>query len=149
MIDKSVKIAQLMTKNVLTLHSHNLMKDAAEIFETNSFHHIPIIDEQNLIEGMLSRVEYHKLLHAFTFFKDEFATKFNKEIFESVLVEDMMNKPVATLYPDDTIEQALGYFRENIFHAAPVINKKTRQIEGIITTFDLMNYAFQDKKLLL
>ena len=137
-----------MTREVLTLFGDSSMKDAADIFETNDLHHIPIVSKNNKVKGILSKVEYHKLLHGFTFFKAKIAQKFNEDVFNSVSAADVMTKPVATLYPDSTLEEAMAYFRENLFHAAPVVNRQTKQLEGIITTFDLLNYAYRDEILL-
>lgn len=69
--------------------------------------------------------------------------KFNEEVFATVTAAEVMSKPVAMLYPDDTLEQAMNYFRENLFHAAPVVNKQTKKLEGILTTFDLLNFAYR------
>ncbi|MFT4759594.1 MAG: CBS domain-containing protein [Paraglaciecola sp.] len=65
--------------------------------------------------------------------------------FASVTVGDVITTTFAILYSDDTLEQAMTYFKENLFHPAPVVNKQTKKLEGIITTFDLLNYAYGDE----
>ena len=137
-----------MTHKVITLHPDDLMKDAANIFETNNFHHIPVVDKGGKVVGILSKVEYYKLQHGFTIFNVKTANKFNEDVFGALTVEEVMTEHVAKLFPEDTLEQAMGYFRENLFHAAPVVNKETKRIEGIVTTFDLLNYVFQETELL-
>lgn len=148
MIHKRTPVAQVMTKDVITLNPDSPMMLVAEIFETHNFHHIPILNKKGKIKGILSRTEFHKLLHGFTVFNLKSAAKFNKEVFQSVTAGEVMTKQVATLYPDDNLETAMGYFRENLFHAAPVINRQTRELEGIVTTFDLLNFIFQKEILL-
>jgi len=148
MIHKQTPIAQVMTRDVISLNPDSPMKLVAEIYETHNFHHIPILNKKGKVKGILSKTEFHKLLHGFTIFKLKSAAKFNEEVFLSVTAGEIMTKQVATLYPDDTLETAMGYFRENLFHAAPVINRETHKLEGIVTTFDLLNFIFQ-KELLL
>jgi len=147
MIDRTIKVKEIMTTEVLTLLGDRPMKEAADIFENNDLHHIPVVSKKNKVKGILSRAEYYQLLHGFTFFKARIAKKFNEEIFNSVTTGEVMTRPVATLYPDNTLEQAMVYFRENLFHSAPVVNRKTKKLEGIITTFDLLNHAYKDETL--
>ena len=59
----------------------------------------------------------------------------------SLLVKEVMSKQVATLGPEDTLELAAGFFRENMFHALPVVDEDNMLI-GIVTTYDLLNYAY-------
>lgn len=65
----------------------------------------------------------------------------------SLLVREVMVKQVAKLRPEDKIELAADIFRENLFHAMPVVDNDGK-LKGIVTTFDLLNYAFNDLLLL-
>jgi CBS domain-containing protein len=58
----------------------------------------------------------------------------------SLLAEEAMTRQVATLDPDDSLEMAVGFFRENLFHALPVVDKD--KLVGIVTTFDLLTHAY-------
>ena len=55
-----------------------------------------------------------------------------------------MTQPVVAVYPEDTAEIAVGMFRENRFHAMPVVDKESRKLVGIITVMDLLNFAFSN-----
>ncbi|MBK8669766.1 MAG: CBS domain-containing protein [Saprospiraceae bacterium] len=51
--------------------------------------------------------------------------------------KDIMTKKLAKMDPDDKINIALEVFKENLFHAIPVV--KDEKIVGIVTTFDIIN----------
>ena len=140
-------IKNLMTTDVVTIRPNDLMVVAKEIFETNSFHHIPVVDENEQLVGIVSRHDYNKMLTTFSVFKNSKADIANKRFMMSMLVKDVMTKHVARLHPDDPISVALGIFKENLFHALPIVDDKNRVV-GILTTFDLLTYAYDEKKLL-
>lgn len=68
----------------------------------------------------------------------------NTAIMRSLLVKDVMTKRLVTVGPEDTLDFAAGIFRENLFHALPVADKD-KNFLGLITMYDLMNYAYADQ----
>lgn len=145
-MDKTMQIGQIMTTEVIFLRPNDTMDRVQQIFKTHNIHHIPIIDDDKVV-GIISQVDYLKLLHGFTLFKTHKSEEYNNAIMRSLLVKEVMTKQVATISPDDTIDLAAGFFRENLFHALPVVDKNGSLV-GIITTFDLLNYAFNEPSLL-
>ena len=135
-----------MTRNVITLHPEDTMDQVKKIFDTHNIHHIPIIDNKKVV-GIISKTDYLKLLHGFTLFKTTKSDTYNAAIMRSLLVSEVMTQQVAKLNPDDSIETAVGFFRENLFHALPVVDD-TGDLVGIITTYDLLNFAFSETMLL-
>ena len=143
MIDKTTSVGQIMTTNVLFLRPEETMENASEIFRMNNIHHIPVIDAGGQVVGILSKGDYLKILHGFTLFKTEKSEEYNSAILRSLLVGEVMTKQVATLFPEDTVEIAVGFFRENLFHAIPVVDLQ-RKLVGIVTTYDMLNFAFNE-----
>jgi CBS domain-containing protein len=47
---------------------------------------------------------------------------------------------VATLEPQDKIGSAAELFLENLFHAVPIV--KDDELQGIVTSFDIIKYTF-------
>lgn len=130
-----------MSTPVITVGPDDTMKRVQDIFRMNNIHHLPVVVEGKVI-GILSKSDYLRLLHGFTLFKTEKSTEYNDAIMRSLLVGEVMTKQVATLAPDDTLEMAAGFFRENLFHALPVVSKG--KLVGILTTFDLITFAFSE-----
>jgi CBS domain-containing protein len=143
MIDKTATVGQLMTTHVLFVRPDDSMEKVAGIFRMNNVHHVPVIEEDGKVVGIVSQTDYHKILHGFTLFKTEKSEEYNKAILRSLLVKEVMTRQVAKLNPGDTVMVAAGYFKENLFHAVPVVDKQGKLV-GILSTFDLLNYAFSE-----
>ena len=141
MKDKTTTVGQIMTTPVITVSPDDTMSKVQDIFRMNNIHHIPVVDKGKVV-GIISKADYFRLLHGFTLFRTEKSNEYNDAIMRSLLVGEVMTKQVATLNPDDSLEMAAGFFRENLFHALPVVDKG--RLIGIITTFDLITYAFSE-----
>lgn len=132
-----------MTRDVISVSPNDNMTVVDEIFKKNNIHHIPVIDDNGKVVGVVSSTDYNKLLNSFTFFINQKKDSYNTAIMRSMLVEDVMTKHVATLQSDSTVMIAAGIFKENLFHAIPVVDKSGK-LEGIVTTYDLLNYAYNE-----
>ena len=143
MIDRTITVDSIMSTDVTSLLSGATMLDASHIFDNKKIHHIPIVDSQDMVIGIISQSDYLQLQNTFTAFKTKAAISFNEIFFRSMLVNEVMTKPVVTLRPNDNLYVAMDFFKENRFHAMPVIGEYGKLI-GIISTYDLLNYAFSD-----
>ncbi|HRD81919.1 MAG: CBS domain-containing protein [Saprospiraceae bacterium] len=139
-IDKTTTVAEIMTERVIVVRPNETMDVVQDIFRKNNIHHVPVVDK-GMVVGMVSHADYLKLLHGFTLFKTKKSDEYNDAILRSLLVKEVMTKQVATLGPEDSLELAAGFFRENLFHALPVVDEENMLI-GIVTTYDLLNYAY-------
>jgi CBS domain-containing protein len=144
MIDRTTTVSEIMTTDVIFLRPGDTMEKVADIFRMNNIHHIPIIDDNGKVVGIVSQSDYHKILHGFTLFKTEKSEEYNKAILRSLLVKEVMTKQVAKLNPEDKLTVAAGFFRENLFHAIPVVDRQGSLV-GILSTFDMLNYAFREE----
>ena len=146
-MDINTPLSAIMTRNVITVTPKELMSRVQEIFETKSIHHIPVVNKENKVVGIISLSDYNKILHGLTLFKAQQSETYNVAILRSLLVEDVMTKKVAKLSPTDTVEIAAGFFKENLFHALPIVDQDGK-IVGIVTTYDLLTFAFNPRQFL-
>ena len=146
MIASNIPIGQVMTTPVIAVHPDTIMSEVQDIFESQSLHHLPVVKE-NKVVGIISKTDYYRLQHNFTFFKRKDTLEHNKALMRSLLVSEVMIKQVATVHPEMPISVAVGIFKENLFHALPVVDDEYRLV-GILTTYDLLNYAFSEDVLL-
>lgn len=146
-MDKSTTVGQIMTTKVICVRPDETMDKVQDIFRKNNIHHIPVVDEGK-VKGIISKGDYLKLLHGFTLFKTQKSEEYNNAILRSLLAREVMTRQVAVLNPDDTLELAAGYFRENLFHALPIVDEGGGLI-GIVTTYDLLNFAFSESEVKL
>lgn len=143
---KDTQVKDLMTTTVVTVSTDALMTEVKDIFEKNRFHHIPVVDEDQKLKGIISKLDYNKMLTTMSIFNTEQSKRENEEWAEKVLTEDVMTEGVLTLRPEDDLIKALVLLKRNLYHAFPVINDD-REVIGIITTYDLIDFAFKDYNL--
>ena len=136
-----------MSTDVIAVQPNDTMSKVHELFNSHNIHHLPVVDEKRKVLGIISKSDYFSVANAFPLFKPEKRDAANQQLFKSLLVEDVMTKQVATLLPEDNIQVAAGYFRENIFHAIPVVDNESRLV-GILSTYDLLTYFFDQPALL-
>lgn len=130
-----------MTTDLVTLSPTASIADAAKIFTTKKVHHIPITLEGELV-GIVSKSDY-------LFFRRGFLDNKEDEKVEEIRMNNyqvsfIMTKGVAKLEPTDRINVCLELFKENIFHAIPVV--KGSQLVGLVTTYDIINQLAADNK---
>lgn len=142
MFNRNATVSEVMTREVMFIRPDDTMQKVAEIFGSKSFHHLPVVDDEGKIVGVVSSTDFHMLEDHFTLFKKREAVSLNTAIMRSMLVSEVMSTKLATIAPTDTLESAVGIFRENLFHALPVVDNK-KKLLGIITPFDIMVWAFR------
>lgn len=143
-MNKQTTVGQIMTTPVITVAPNDTMDKVQAIFRKNNIHHLPVVDDGQVV-GMISNTDYMRLLHGFTLFKTEKSEEYNDAILRSLLANEVMTRQVAVLNPGDSLELAAGYFRENLFHALPIVEEKSQKLVGILTTYDLISYAFSEE----
>jgi len=114
---------------------------ALTIFNENTFHHIPIVDENMSLVGMISRVEINLISDWGTRFNLESSNNRNRKLMSSFTTADIMQKNLVTVEPSAKLEDCVVVFRKNKIHSLPVIDNGV--LVGIITTHDLLNIAYQ------
>ena len=140
-MDLRIPVSELMTEDLITVGVEDNMSKVSEIFTRENIHHLPVIDE-GLLVGMISKSDFLYFQHGFNH-----ATPGNEEDEQSRLekckVRDVMIKGLAKLEPEDRLDVALEVFKENLFHAIPVVRQG--YLKGMLTTLDVINYVSQDK----
>ena len=134
-------VSEIMTKNLVTLSPEASIADAAKLFNNNRIHHIPIC-EGNKMVGIVSKSD-------FLFFRRGFLDTKQDEKIEEIRMNNyqvsyIMTKGIAKLAPASRINVALELFKENIFHAIPIVDEDEKLV-GIITTYDIIKHLAKDK----
>lgn len=133
-------VSNIMTKELVTLSPTASIAEAAKIFREKKVHHIPIIVNSELV-GIVSKSDY-------LFFRRGFLDNSEDEKIEEIRMNNyqvsyIMTKGIAKLEPSSRISVALEIFKENIFHAIPVVEHS--KLVGIITTYDIINQLATDR----
>ena len=123
------RLQTIMTTDVITLNPDNTLGDARNIFLEKHIHHIPVVDANNKLVGMVTSWDIFKLGKS-------------AEEYASIKVSDLMTRKLATLEPDSHLGAAAEVLMIHLFHAIPIVNDD-RELKGIVTTYDLLKYAFR------
>lgn len=141
MFDRSAPISDIMTTKVKSIGPNTTMDTVNEIFSTSHFHHLPVVEEECVV-GIISSKELYLLKDHFTLFKNRDAETTNNLILRSLLAKEVMTKNIVTVKATDTVDYAVDIFRENLFHALPVVDEE-KKLVGIVTPYDIMTWAFR------
>ncbi|MDQ3016255.1 MAG: CBS domain-containing protein [Bacteroidota bacterium] len=134
-------IGSIMTTDVITALPDDTMSVVRDNMRDNIIHHTPVIEEGKVV-GMISQNDIHQLEHHFTLFDNPDAEQSNVQLFSTMLAKEIMTTPVITIQEDDTVQAGAELFMMNMFNALPVVDHEGN-LKGIVTTFDLIKFAYR------
>ena len=143
-MDKWIEVKHIMTTDLITADPDETIDAVRHKLIANHIQHIPVVECKKIL-GIISKGDIHRMEHHFTLFQSEKAIESNRQIFSTILAAEIMTKSLVKLKDTDSATIAVDLFRENMFHALPVVNDKD-QLVGMITPIDLLRYAFDDVK---
>jgi acetoin utilization protein AcuB len=141
-MDKWIEVKHIMTSDLVTADPDETLDAVKHKLVSNHIQHIPVVEGKKII-GIISKGDIHRMEHHFTLFQSERALESNKQIFSTILASEIMSRSLVTLKETDSASIAVDLFRENLFHALPVVNNQ-HELVGMITPLDLLKYAFDD-----
>ena len=143
-MDKFIEVKHIMTTDLITADPDEVLDSIKHKLISNHIQHIPVVEDRKIL-GIISKGDIHRMEHHFTLFQSEKALESNRQIFSTILASEIMTKTLVKLKDTDPASIAVDLFRENLFHALPVIDAKDNLV-GMITPLDLLRYAFDEVK---
>ncbi|MCP4271432.1 MAG: CBS domain-containing protein [Gammaproteobacteria bacterium] len=129
-------VNQIMSYQIQTVYADDTLALLSEIFEKVSYHHLPVIDENNILIGIISDRDVTMNLSPFT------GTDLEEERDLNLLNQtagDIMSVDPITVSQTSRIETASILLLEHDFSCLPVVDADGK-IEGLFTWKDLLNY---------
>ncbi|ABV37959.1 CBS domain containing protein [Shewanella sediminis HAW-EB3] len=127
-----IKISEIMSTRVVTIEMDDRLSVAKEIFENAPFHHLLVIEDDEL-QGVLSERDYLRALSPHVGNINE--TERDSETLQRRAHQVMSRNPV-TIAPHKTLNEASRLMLEHNIGSLPVL--KRGKIVGIITWKDLL-----------
>jgi len=121
-------VSLIMTKDVVFVHPDDKLSLARHYFKTKRIQHIPVVDKDHKLVGIISGTDMVK--HDSNF-----------DQYDGIDCSVIMTPKVAFLNPDDKIGSAAELLLQHMFHAVPICDED-HTLKGIVTAFDLLNYQF-------
>jgi len=133
-------VSEIMTTRVKCVGPNDYMNKVGEIIETEGVHHVPVVEDECIV-GIISTEDYKMLMTSMSVFNTLRSKMENQVILSKVTARDVMTKKVVCVNRDTRLNEVVQLFQENKFRALPVVDFN-RKVIGIITTYDLLCFAF-------
>jgi CIC family chloride channel protein len=121
-IMSTLKVGDAMHKDVITLSQTDTADSAFTIMGEKKFRGIPINDNDNHVIGIVTMNDILRV---------------PGERLKTTLLRNIMTKNVVTIFPDETLLDALQKLTTSGVGRLPVIDRETKQLVGILTRTDL------------
>jgi acetoin utilization protein AcuB len=128
-------VSKSMTRKVITVSKETALLDAWDLMHQNKFRHLPVVEENNLLIGIVTDRDLRSAL-PFHLAKGT-ATAQEREQYIHLKVADVMTVEPVTISPTHTLQDALLLIQEKQVGAFPVVDQEGR-LKGIISVRDLL-----------
>ena len=130
-----MKVAEIMTKNVLTVNEDADFTEACRLMQQMKIHHLPVVDKEGQLKGIFTANDALKA--------------YNEKVFNRVITEEdtvnelikisqiMSQKEIYSLDLESELDYALTLMKEFDIHSIPVLDEG--KIIGIVTSTDILN----------
>lgn len=135
---QDVPVAEIMTKELITLTLTDSLYDAEKLFKKHSIRHIPIVKESKLI-GVLSYSDLLKISYADVLDDDDELMDVSSVVYDMYSISQVMAKVVVSALPSTTIKEVTTILSKQSFHSIPIVDEQ-ENLKGIVTTTDLLKY---------
>ncbi len=129
-----------MTPSPITIGPDQTVAEAIEILNQYRFRHIPVVDDNNVLLGMLSDRDLRSATPS-TVARSKERQNVEHQV-SNTLVTEVMSEDCLTLNTLSTLDRALLQLQSENVGALPVVNEQ-QQVIGILSVMDLLKaYRF-------
>jgi acetoin utilization protein AcuB len=121
-----------MTPDPFTGHPEMSVTDAQDLMKAKGFRHLPIVDENKKLVGLITKGSLASALPSDTSNLSRFEVNY---VLAKIKVKSIMVDDVVTASPDTPIEIAARMMADNLIGSLPVLDQG--ELVGIITDRDL------------
>jgi acetoin utilization protein AcuB len=122
-----------MTTDPLTVYPSMLLPEARALLNDYHFRHLPVVDEQGVLVGMLTDRDLRSAYPSSVLSDSEGRLVYERV--EKTEVSEIMSSDCVSLTPDSTLDDALFMFDRDQLGAMPVL--EDGQVVGIFSIRDL------------
>jgi len=137
---KELKAKDVMISTIKTVTPKTSMSSINELFIDHNIHHVPIVDTEGRLQGIISKHDLDMLKIATGKYGQESLFAKEKRLLDSQLARDVMTTKIVTVTREDEIKKIVDIFHGNRIHALPVVDGDI--LVGIITPYDLIRLAY-------
>jgi acetoin utilization protein AcuB len=136
-----MKLEEIMTTEVVTIGMDDKLKKVQEIFESRKFHHLLVVEEEELV-GIVSDRDLLKQLSPFINTDSE---RFQDMSTLDKRVHQIMTRKPITAGKEDTVREAAELFIKKRISCLPILSPEN-EIIGLVTWKDILKKLILEKK---
>lgn len=129
-----ISVDEIMTSNPKTLLDNNTVQDAKNLMAEMHFRHIPIVDSEGKLVGLVSQRD---VLAASA--SEHLDIRKSSRGDSEIQLQEIMTKIVASVSPKDNLRRAAIILQSNKMGCLPVLDND--ELVGIITDSDYITVA--------
>ncbi|ASP38299.1 hypothetical protein CHH28_06215 [Bacterioplanes sanyensis] len=133
-------VSDIMTRSPITLTPDDTLEDAERIMAGQQIRHIPIIDAEQRLCGVISQREF--LAEAFRI-TDKFGAHNLSAYLAKAHIEGCLNKDVNKVTADTPLREAGELLRSTKKRGCLLVVDSEQQLHGIVTSQDFMALALE------
>jgi len=126
------KLKKIFSKNLITISSEDTIHEAEHIMKSRHIRHLPVIDRDGFLVGMLSKSDYMALQHLGI-------------DLHSIKVRELMSSPVKTFSVNAPVKSVAQLFVAEKINSGLVMDNN--EIIGIVTSQDLLQLLAETNEL--
>jgi CBS domain-containing protein len=130
----------LMTKDPMTLTEQATVADAAELMRERDIRHVPIVDREGALVGIVSDRDLGSL-DLGRLIGDVGVEGLRAHLATPVV--KVMTPEVVTVGPEDDLDELVDLMLESRVGAVPVVEEHSRRVVGIVSYVDVLR-AFRN-----
>ena len=136
---ENIKIREIMTMDVLSVHDSENLSAVARIFRENPIHHVPVLKGKRPV-GIISTQDLFKLIFDF----DSTDTRMLDTLLDHTYkIKDVMTDKLVIFEEESTLKDAAKILSDSSLHSIMVVNTKG-DLTGIVTTTDMMRLLYKN-----
>jgi acetoin utilization protein AcuB len=128
-------VSRSMTRRVITAGPEATIFEIQKLMSENRIRHVPVVDEDNKLVGIVSDRDLRSAL-PFRYFQEDIGLQ-EKAKLQGLRAKDIMTRKVFTISPGYTIQDALLMIQNAKVGALPVVDEQGR-LKGILSVRDLL-----------
>ncbi|MBM3705418.1 MAG: CBS domain-containing protein [Actinobacteria bacterium] len=154
MNEKQVK--DVMTERVISVKRKTTVGELCEILLKNNITGVPVVDEDNRLEGMVTDADiiteniepifpiyFDPLIASFAYMDDFKKYTMDVKEYLSTKVEDIMTRRVKSVKPETLLSDAIKIMVKDRLNRIPVVDSENR-VTGIIARADVLRSLVSD-----
>ena len=135
----ALRVRDLMTGTVYSLMPRDDLFAAQSLMDEHNVRHIPVVDQDQDLVGLITMRD---LLRAANPGDEELPLEMVEAHKHAVHVAELMTEEVATVSPDDNLQETARLMLDNKFGCVPVVQGS--RLAGILTEADFVRYFARD-----